>query len=799
MIKKLLCLLAISVCIFKTQAQEPPHNMTLLSHVTLAQMNTSAAASLWAYTANNREYALVGTYNGVSIVDITDPVNPSVLFNVPHAQSEWREIKTFSHYAYASNESGNGLLIIDLANLPSSETHQSWDDGGLFSTVHTLFVDENGILYLFGSDVGQGGALMYDLNVSPTSPPLIGQYNGEYIHDGFVRGDTLWAANVYAGHMTVIDVSNMNNPTVMALWNTPDNFTHNSWPTHDDHYLFTTDEVSDSKLTSYDVSDLSNVSELDEAQSNPGSNVIIHNVHLLNDSVAYVAYYRDGIRVFDVSHPSNIIEIGSYDTSPFAGDNFNGCWGVYPFLPSGNIIASDIEQGLFVVHPDLPSACFLVGVVTDSLSGALLNNATISVNTTTNSDLSDLSGNYSTGARDSGLYTIQVSKAGYSTKQYHVFLHSGITVVLNPKLELLVPFSMQGIVVDSTNNQPVANAKLFFTDNLQYNFSATTNSNGQFSISNFYQGNYDIYVGHWGHLTRLISAVTLNSTSVGDTIKLLPGYRDEFALDLGWTVNSTASTGAWVRAEPAGTSQGANQYNPELDIQNDLSDKCYDTGNGGGVASSDDVDNGFTKLTSPTFDLTGYTDPYISYYRWFANGGGSSGSNPNDSLIVNLSNGITSVRVDLQTFNQGGPMFVWNQYQFKVSSLITPTANMQISFYTADQPNSGNLVEAGIDVFNVFDSLNVGTHQTLQLSSALQIAVAPNPFMGSTKIYFNLGNTSDAQLLLRNVLGEIVATETINKPSGFIEVGNQLTSGIYFAEMISDFGNSKVIRLVKSE
>ncbi|MEL6942837.1 MAG: T9SS type A sorting domain-containing protein, partial [Bacteroidota bacterium] len=30
-------------------------------------------------------------------------------------------------------------------------------------------------------------------------------------------------------------------------------------------------------------------------------------------------------------------------------DNYEGAWGVYPFLPSGNILVSDMQEGLFVL------------------------------------------------------------------------------------------------------------------------------------------------------------------------------------------------------------------------------------------------------------------------------------------------------------------------------------------------------------------------------------------------------------------------------------------------------------------
>src|SRR3989442_1576313 len=89
-------------------------NMQLRSEVSYPY----SCASIWGYASLDgalmKEYALVGTDPGVSIVDVTDPDNPIDLFDVVHqgASGEWREIKTYGHYAYATNETDNGILII---------------------------------------------------------------------------------------------------------------------------------------------------------------------------------------------------------------------------------------------------------------------------------------------------------------------------------------------------------------------------------------------------------------------------------------------------------------------------------------------------------------------------------------------------------------------------------------------------------------------------------------------------------------------------------------------------------------
>ena len=112
-----------------------------------------------------------------------------------------------------------------------------------------------------------------------------------------------------------------------------------------------------------------------------------------------------------------MIVVGSYDTYPQgSGNGFNGCWGVYPFLPSGNLVCSDIDNGLFVLTPTYVRGCYLEGLITDSASGTPLNNATIQILNTSISKQSKLTGEYKTGTATAGVYDIQVSKAGYITK-----------------------------------------------------------------------------------------------------------------------------------------------------------------------------------------------------------------------------------------------------------------------------------------------------------------------------------------------------------------------------------------------
>jgi hypothetical protein len=88
-----------------------------------------------------------------------------------------------------------------------------------------------------------GGILIADLS-SPMAPVYLGRYNGDYVHDGYVRNEKVYAGRIYNGECSVIDVTNPASPTVLQTWQTPGLFTHNTWlNTASDSYCFTTDEV----------------------------------------------------------------------------------------------------------------------------------------------------------------------------------------------------------------------------------------------------------------------------------------------------------------------------------------------------------------------------------------------------------------------------------------------------------------------------------------------------------------------------------------------------------------------------
>ena len=768
--KKFLLLAMVIFCAQASSAQN--NNLTLRSTLSYGV----SLSNIGGYVdGQGNEYALVGYYDGLSIVNVTDPDNPFIAFTVNGAPSDWREIKTWSTYAYVTTEGGNsGLQIVDLSNLPNSINSKYWTGSGAINnqleTIHALHIDEAHV-YLFGSNLFSGEAIIADL-ADPWNPVYVGRtpFPDEYIHDGYVRNDTLWAGHIYGGYFAVYDVTNKANPVKLAQQTTPNNFTHNTWLNDAGTVLFTTDETADSYLASYDITDLNNIRELDRFQLTPGSQSIVHNTHILND-FAVTSWYKDGVSITDVSRPDNIIPVGRFDTyAQGSGNGFNGCWGVYPFLPSGTVVASDIDNGLYVLTPNYVRGCYLEGIVVDSITGTPLNNATVQVLTTTMNEVTGLDGVFKTGTVTPGTVTVQVSRSGYITKTIpNVQLVNGQLTNLTVELASFNTFVASGQVVNAVTGLPVAGAQVNIVGPAS-NDVLVTNANGEFAIPAFAPDSYSLDAGSWGFQTYCADNVSINSNTVPLTINLQPGIYDDFTFDLGWTV-SGISGNPWELGEPIGTSLFGTQSNPEDDVNSDCRDKAYVTDNGGGQAGSNDVDGGNTVLTSPVFDATQFLNPYVNYYRWFYNAGGQG--NPNDTLRVRISNGITTATLETVLNNSTGNG-TWVSKSYQIATFLAPTSNMQFIIETADWPGpGGHIVEGGLDKFEVVEG-----PASVAENGFTSLTVYPNPSNNAFTMAVPNG-LADGLIVVSDLSGRVVNELPIRNAQSTVQFGENLAKGIY--------------------
>jgi len=773
-----------AVCIVSSFAQL---NTNLLGQLSYNQ-NLS---DIWAWVDDNgTEYALVATVTGLSIVNVNEPGNPFEVAFVPGINSTWGDIKTLNGFAYVINETDNGLMIVDLNNLPDAPSVNFTGTGNYaFTSSHNVYIDEFGFMFIFGANNGSGGALIFDINEDPWNPDFVGRYDASYIHDGYVRDNIMYAHQ--GGNFAIVDVTDKSNPVILGTQGTY-GYTHNGWLSDDSQTLFTTDETSGTWVVAWDISDPSDIKELDKWQSSPGQNVIPHNTHTLNDFLV-TSYYTDGVTITDASNPSILVQTGYYDTSPFSGDGFNGCWGATPFLPSGNILASDVQEGLFVIGVNYVRASYIQGIVTDSNSGLSLNEVNISIAASvTNLTASGLAGDYGSGIAEEGNFDVTYSKPGYETQTETVNFLSGETATVDVALTPMASFSAAANVIDNVTGLPIEDAFLWF-QNPDFEFNETSNEDGNISIATFFEGTYNVYVGKWGYKSQRLFGEVIDPTNNSVTVYLEPGYYDDFTFDFNWQSTGNASTGLWVRDVPQGTIyNGSIIANPNIDVTLDISNQCYVTGNGGGGAGTDDIDNGNVILTSPIFDLTQYEPgTEISYSRWFFNSGGQ-GTPPNDMLTISLTNGTETVLLETVNVNSSGNS-TWVPQTFSVEDALTPTENMQLIIESGDDQAEGHLVEAGFDFFQVFGNFIADTVIVEppvgidEIENSNVISLSENPFTNEIQISIDqsvINNNTIVEIYTIN--GKFVETLTLNETS--ITWGSNMATGVYVLSLI-DNGN----------
>ncbi|MEI7802290.1 MAG: T9SS type A sorting domain-containing protein [Bacteroidota bacterium] len=388
------------------------------------------------------------------------------------------------------------------------------------------------------------------------------------------------------------------------------------------------------------------------------------------------------------------------------------------------------------------------------------------------SDSTNYLGIYKTGVLNTGLYDVQFTHLGYYTKVIHnVQLDSAITVTLDVELVPSTPFNITMTVLDSSTGNPIPNAKVFIDDNIQYSGAYIADFNGVVSFNQIYTSSYSIYAGSWGHKTRMISGQQLNPNTTGLSIAIPKGYYDDFFFDFAWTVTGNASTGIWERGVPVGTTNGNSPSNAGADVANDFGLTCFVTGNSGGNAADDDVDNGSSILTSPVFDLSSSYDPRINCYTWFYDGGNGA---PNDSLSLFISNG-DSTKLVAFSFADTSQMSQWLLHDFRIKDFVEPSANMHFIVRTADQSASGNICEGGLDLFTVVDTATFNSVSELQIAD-YTLQVYPNPV--SSQLTVDSKQPAGNAVTICDLAGRVLLHQNISGNEMKIDV-SYLAEGIY--------------------
>lgn len=340
----------------------------LLSNVPLSGFSgfQSFGNDIWGYASpSGREYALIGLASQTAIVEVTDPFNPVVIGQISGTTCTWRDMRTLGTYGYFVNQCSGGMDIVDLTDIDSGQVPliQRWK-GSNFDNAHNIAVNEaSGFAYVVSGNLSAGLVAVNLAN--PTNPSVAGVWPFAGVHDVFVHSYT---SGPYAGReiafcfapgsgLIILDVTTKSNMFELSRLLYPNlGTTHQGWLTDDERYIIFGDESDESSSGLTSTTYVADVQDLDapvlvNIYTN-GICSIDHNLIIRGD-LTYAANYSSGLRVFDTSDVLNIAEVAYFDTFPSSNFvNFVGAWGVYPSLPSGIVLISDIERGLFVLNYD---------------------------------------------------------------------------------------------------------------------------------------------------------------------------------------------------------------------------------------------------------------------------------------------------------------------------------------------------------------------------------------------------------------------------------------------------------------
>jgi choice-of-anchor B domain-containing protein len=366
----------------------------LLAHIALGDFSSSpsAGADVWGFIDLNtaREYAIIGLQNGTAVVDVTETGSEFEVGTISGADTTWRDIKVYQSFdsivgrwqafAYVTADSASDrLTVIDLRGLPNSialsgrvtpdiSAHNVTIANTNYATGSLMDANINVLLQIGGSNLDGGAFRSFGL-FDPQAPVLNVQSSfGGYMHDGvaFILDDNRAAASCGGSANCEIlvdfnegefEISRISGGTATLLSTT--NFgqacnVHSGWLSEDLGFLFVLDVLDERNLglnTTLRVYDLANLGSPNLAGTWTGPTQAIDHNGYTRGNRYYMSNYTRGLTVLDITNPASPATVGFLDTFPSSDNNsFNGAWGVYPFLPSGKILVSDINSGLYVLQ-----------------------------------------------------------------------------------------------------------------------------------------------------------------------------------------------------------------------------------------------------------------------------------------------------------------------------------------------------------------------------------------------------------------------------------------------------------------
>lgn len=260
--------------------------------------------------ANGKRYALIADFP-VDVVDVTNPALPTFVTNIPEE----------AHTLFVETREG-----------------QTWAYFGNYNAT----------------------AAVYNVT-DPAQPVKLGtfQSSGALVHDLSVSGGIAYLNSWDAG-MQAVDFTTPSTPKLLGAFPSPTSSSHSSWTltAGGRPIALSGDESWGAHLDVVDNDPASATYMQSIAKYKTRDHVSIHNIMAVGQK-AYFSYYQDGIRVLDLSNPTEPVLAGYFNTWDPQADYttsafFEGAVGLDVDPVRKLVFVADSPRGLLILRDDTP-------------------------------------------------------------------------------------------------------------------------------------------------------------------------------------------------------------------------------------------------------------------------------------------------------------------------------------------------------------------------------------------------------------------------------------------------------------
>jgi hypothetical protein len=302
------------------------------------------------YVAHNHAYVVsidgFGTKGGMSVFDVSDKAAPVRVKTIQFpGDGIWNGVWAKDDALYVASEA-RGVLLFDIRQPGDPQFVRSLSVGN--DRVHTVFVEGN---RLYATDAL--GVILYDVS-DALAPVELNRYNPftqGSPHDMFAVGHRLYV-NYSSDGFVVADVSDPQNIQTLGTYNFPNHYSHaNAVGVFGGKTIaFMGGEGAFEHLRMLDVTDPAHMAKIGTFQLRPV--VSIHNMVLVGKRL-YLSWYQEGVRVLDVSNPTQPQQVAYFntfrETDVNRGGYFDGAIGIR--VPGdGYIYTVDTSRGLLILR-----------------------------------------------------------------------------------------------------------------------------------------------------------------------------------------------------------------------------------------------------------------------------------------------------------------------------------------------------------------------------------------------------------------------------------------------------------------